>query len=115
MTHLIHSRRKQKIGTFLLLGTLAYATSAMAGNNGAVTAMATTTAQATAFVGYASGAVALCQPSHGCRRYQGTPNSPVTAIDTSRSDNEVRAFIGYQNGDTYFCELGQCRAMKAPD
>ena len=98
----------------LVLGAW-YGSSAVARNHGAVTAIAAMNNQASVFVGYSSGAVAFCGGAlHPCQFYQGTPNSPVTAMDTSRGTEfgQYWVFVGYQNGDTYLCSFSSNRVCR---
>ena len=116
---------------FVICTSLIYilaGTTAIAGDYGAVTAIAVSTsssgafvdpsglrlqppnnAVSTAFVGYSSGAVALCVKGSPCQAYTGTPDSPVTALDTDKVGNFVRVWVGYKNGDVYFCVTGECK------
>lgn len=86
-----------------------------AANLGAVTQIVALNHEASAFVGYASGAVAFCggQP-YPCQFYAGTPNSPVTAMDTSRGGEKEHywVFVGYENGETYLCSFQKTRACR---
>ncbi len=80
--------------------------------HGAVTAIAAANSQLGAFVGYASGAVALCVPNHPCRVYAGTPDSAVTAIATNKQGTAITAWIGYDNGGVYFCAAYRCNRLE---
>jgi hypothetical protein len=89
--------------------------SASADNQGAVTSIVALNHEASAFVGYSSGAVAFCsgQP-YPCQFYEGTPKSPVTAMDTSRGGDKDNywVFVGYQNGETYACSFSRTRSCR---
>lgn len=98
---------------------LIWSSSVFAGSLGSVTSIVALNHEASAFVGYSSGAVAFCsgQP-YPCQFYQGTPNSPVTAMDTSRggSKDQYWVFVGFENGETYVCRFTRtrtCRALQA--
>ena len=84
-------------------------TGAYAQARGAVTALASGGGQASAFVGFASGAVLYCTRLSGCTALDGTPASAVTAVDTPRGGTDVRAWVGYEDGSIYYCTLtGGC-------
>jgi hypothetical protein len=84
---------------------------------GEVTAIAAMNSQVAAFIGYSSGAVLYCARLSGCTRLDGTPASPVTAVDSPREGDSIRAWVGYGNGSVYFCTLtGGCteQEMESP-
>ncbi len=90
---------------------LSLSTNAFAGNFGAVTALSTASSTLGVFVGYSSGVVALCARGSSCQVYSGTPKSAVTEMVTGRLRNFVSVWVGYKNGDVYFCEISECSLL----
>ena len=107
----IYLRSFKRIFIYLILYFILTTTNAIAGSNGAVSALSVSTSNLGAFVGYASGAVALCVRGSPCQVYSGTPNSEVTALDTDKLGSSVRVWVGYKNGDVYFCVTGECNLV----
>jgi hypothetical protein len=88
----------------------------LAAGHGPVTAIAASTDLEMAFIGYSSGAVARCTNRSACYFYKGTPTSAVItmdAMDVSSQPNRSGAWVGYQNGEVYFCILDTCRLVSA--
>ena len=74
-----------------------------------VTAIASHNTRDAAFIGYASGVISYCSRLSGCAVLDGTPEAAVTTIDVPRQGKSVRAWVGYDNGEVYFCTLtGDC-------
>ena len=97
----------------LMLGCLLVSTGSQAGERGAVTAVSASGSQASAFIGYTSGAVLYCTRLSGCTQLEGTPDSAVTALDALSEGGSIRAWVGYENGSVYFCTLtGDCILQK---
>jgi hypothetical protein len=101
------------VTNFILLACCLGSGAAYSETRGAVTALASGGSQASAFVGFSSGAVLYCTRLSGCTALEGTPGAAVTAIDTPRAGNDVRAWVGYDDGSIYFCTLtGGCILQK---
>jgi hypothetical protein len=59
-------------------------------------------------IGYASGAVLICDDSQSCRRFGGTPNVSVEHIAVSRNGASEIIWVTYRQGALYQCANNQC-------
>ena len=59
-------------------------------------------------IGYASGAVLICDDNQSCRKFGGTPSVSVEHIAVSRNGASEIIWVTYRQGALYQCANNQC-------
>ena len=81
----------------------------VAQDHGEVTAIEPSTKEdGSVVIGYASGAVLICDDNQSCKKLGGTPSVSVEHIAVSRNGASEIIWVTYRQGALYQCANNQC-------